>query len=82
MTITLVDGSERTFLFDHRPDGRLKLASRFENLLLHHSLAIQLPDKLLVIPLAQIKAIEFTPAPSVHLEQLVGPAQEVTLTGA
>ena len=81
MKVTLVDGSHRTFLFDHRRDGRLTIATRLEQLLSDQSVAIRLPDKLLVIPVVQIKAVEFTPSPSVNLEQVIGPAREVQANG-
>jgi hypothetical protein len=77
MTVTLVDGTQRIFSFDHRPDGRLRLATRLDQLLSHHSLAIRLPEKLLVVPIGQIKTVEFTPSPDVQMEQLIGPAREV-----
>jgi hypothetical protein len=81
MTVTLVDGTQRIFVFDHRPDGRLRLATRLDQLLSHHSLAIRLSEKLLVIPIAQVKTIEFTPSPDVQLEQLIGPARELQSNG-
>lgn len=77
MMITLVDGTQRTFLLGPRTDGRLTLAKRVEDILSHNSIGIQLPDRLLVIPTTQIQSLEFSPSPGLRLETLVGPAREV-----
>jgi hypothetical protein len=77
MTITMLDGSQRTFLLSPRKEERLTLAKRLETLLSLNSIGICVQDRLLIIPTAQIQSLEFSPFSGLHPETLIGPAREI-----
>jgi hypothetical protein len=64
MTVRLIDGSIRRFRFSSDGADDVTLGSRIEKGFQAHDLALELGDRLLVIPKDSILTIELTPAPA------------------
>jgi hypothetical protein len=78
VTLTLVDGQRRTFTFQPPPNQQLRIAARVKEFIKQELVAFQLPDRLLMIPMAQVKSIEFTPVTEKTIDGVFGNAEEIT----
>jgi hypothetical protein len=63
VTIQFTDGTTQSFEFAAPEIDPLTSASRLEKLLVRKQLQIHMSDRVLVIPMASIKCMEFTPVP-------------------
>lgn len=76
--LNLIDGSQRSFTFEPPPNQELRMAARFKEFMNRSSVVFQLPDRLLLIPMAQIKSIEFSPPFAQQIEGVFGHARELS----
>lgn len=63
MTIKSLDGSEQKFEVTQQKE-EFSLAGRIEEVLKQNQLVIELEDRMITIPIQNIKCIEVAPAPS------------------
>jgi len=63
VTIQFTDGTTQSFEFEAPEIDPMTSASRLEKLLVRKQLQIHLSDRVLIIPMASIKCMEFTPVP-------------------
>ena len=63
VTIQFTDGTTQCFEFGAPEIDPMTSASRLEKLLVRKQLQIHLSDRVLIIPMASIKCMEFTPVP-------------------
>jgi len=63
VTIQFTDGTTQCFEFEAPEIDPMTSASRLEKLLVRKQLQIHLSDRVLIIPMASIKCMEFTPVP-------------------
>ncbi len=77
MMVRLVGGVEHHFEFTESSDSRMRLATRLREFMSNHAVALQLEDKMLLIPMAQIECIEISPSPGGKIEGVLGPAKQV-----
>lgn len=75
--INLVDGTQRTFTFQPPPNQDLRIAARIKEFLNRQSIAFQLPEGLLVIPMTQVKSVQFSAAIDKQIDGVFGNAKEV-----
>lgn len=64
VTIHLIEGENLTFSIAPSEAKQLGLSDDIENALQRNSIAIELDDKLMIIPYSNIKYIEVDPAPA------------------
>jgi len=77
VSLTLVDGTQRKFIFEPPPNSDLRIAARIKDFMNQESVAFQLPDRLLMIPKSQIMSIEFTPPIDKKIDGVFSHAREL-----
>ncbi len=77
MRINLIDGSTRVFEFDPDSEDRLAFSGRAGEVLVERRIAVQLEDRMIVIPAERIDSIEFFPGPEVAPEGVFANAREI-----
>ena len=75
--LDLIDGTQRNFTFEPPPNQELRIAARIKEFMKQPTLAFQLPDRLLLIPMMQVKSIEFSPPLDKQIEGVFGHAREI-----
>ncbi|MEM9943062.1 MAG: hypothetical protein AAF939_15975 [Planctomycetota bacterium] len=75
--LNLIDGNSRSFTFEPPPNQDLRMAARIKEFMNQQSVAFQLPDMLLVIPMNQVQSIEFTPTLDKKIEGVFWHSKEI-----
>lgn len=63
MTVTLNDGTVQTYSLTESPASAAQMVSRIKSIMESTFLALELDNKLLMIPVYSIRSIEVSPAP-------------------
>ena len=63
MTVTYADGSEQKFEITQQKE-EFTLARHIDDMLKQNQLVLEIEDRVIVIPIQNIKRLEVTPAPS------------------
>jgi hypothetical protein len=62
--ITFMDGEQKRFLFEAaRPDGDPTMGMAIDELLKQENLIFQLDERMVIIPMCNVKSIDIYPAP-------------------
>ncbi|NJL48167.1 MAG: hypothetical protein HC929_12645 [Leptolyngbyaceae cyanobacterium SM2_5_2] len=64
VTVTFTDGTVQTFQLPESQGDEVQMASRIRHLMESNFLALETDQKLLLLPMYNIRAIEVSPAPS------------------
>ncbi len=63
LTVTFNDGTVQTYSLTENPGGATQMVSRIKDIMESTFLALELDNKLLMIPASSIRSIEVSPAP-------------------
>jgi hypothetical protein len=64
ITVTFINGAVETYGLTERQTDALQMASRLKTMMESHMFSLELEDRLVMIPMYNIRMIEVSPAPS------------------
>ena len=76
--IHFMDGSSMSFQFDAPSEDTLSVASQIHNVIDNNIMRLEVDNKLVFIPISNIRTIEITPAPAKLPPQVLKGARTVS----
>lgn len=64
LTLTFTDGQVQQFAFTERQGDETQMVSRIKHIIESNCLMLELEDRLLMLPMQNIRAIEISPPPA------------------